>query len=88
MDLPDGFIELHLYDYKNVLRPRGGKLKKESLSAYILDRLEGLFESWTDERYGDNPEVTELIAQLQTNMREEVDEAWREFFKRINTKNQ
>jgi len=81
--IPPGAIRVHMYNYKDVLRPRG-HMKKESIAEYILDRLEGSFESWTDGRYGDNPEVTELIAVIQKNLKEEVDGAWREFIKRIN----
>lgn len=83
-EIPEGAVRIHLYNYKNVLRPRGGVLQKESLSGYILDRLQGAFEEWSDSKYGDNPEVTELLAQLQANLKEEVDYAWKEFLKRAN----
>ncbi len=82
---PEGSVRIHMYDVNNVLRPRG-HMKKESIAEYILDRLEGSFESWTNKEFGDNPEVSELLAILQTNLKEEVDGAWREFIKRINTK--
>jgi len=84
-ELPEGAVYVHMYDYKNVLRPRG-HMQKESIAEYILDRLLAYHESWTDSKYGDNPEVTELLSLLQKNLKEEVDGAWREFIKRINTK--
>ena len=74
----------HLYDPSNVLRPRG-HMQKESIGEYILDRLLGNYESWTDEKYGDNPDQSTLIKLLLTNLKEEVDGAFREFIKRINT---
>ena len=76
--IPEGAVRIHMYKYIDVLRPRG-TMQKESLGAYILDRLEGAFENWTDEKYGDNPEVTMLLQQLHENLMEEVQNAWREF---------
>ena len=83
--IPEGAILVHLYDYKNVLRPRG-HMEKESIGPQLLERLLSCYESWTDKKYGDNPEVSMLISQLQKNLKEEVDGAWREFIKRINSK--
>ena len=82
--IPEGAVRIHMYNYQDVLRPRG-HMQKESIAEYILDRLMGSYESWTDGEFGDNPEATELIATLQKNMKEEMDGAWREFIKRINT---
>jgi len=73
---------IHLYSYKNILRPRG-HMKKESVAEYILERLEGAFESWTDDDFADNPEVDDLIIKLKKNLSEEVDGAWDEFIKQM-----
>lgn len=81
-EIPEGAVKVHMYDYKNVLRPRGGAIQKESLSAYVLDRLEGAFEDWTNEAYGDNPSIDDLIFQLHTNLLEETMYAWHEFTRR------
>ncbi len=81
--LPEG-SQLHLYESRNVLRPRG-HMEKESIAEYILDRLLGAHESWTDKRYSDNPDESTLLKLLQTNMKEEMDGAFREFIRRINT---
>lgn len=78
--LPPQFRSLHLYRYQNVLRPRGSSLSKESLSSTIYDRLKGAFESWTDPKYGDNPDVHELMDTLERNLHEEVQAAWDEFW--------
>ena len=82
-DLPKG-SQLHLYEHRNVLRPRG-HMEKESIGQYILEKLLGVYESWTDPRYGDNPDEATLIKLLQTNMKEEMDGAFREFIRKINT---
>jgi len=84
-ELPEGAVRVHMYNHKDVLRPRG-HMQKESIAEYLLDRLLSSYESWTDGEFGDNPEVTELIATLQKNMKEEVYGAWREFIKRVNIK--
>lgn len=76
--IPKGAVRLHLYRFEDVLRPRG-TMKKESLGAYILERLEGAFEQWSNGEYGDNPEVTMLFQHLHKNLMEEVQNAWREF---------
>lgn len=77
------YEQVYLYNVKNILRPRG-HMKKESIGEYILDRLLGCYESWSDEKYGDNPDKITLIKLLQTNLKEESDGAFREFLKRIN----
>ena len=82
MNLGKDIIKVHLYDVKNVLRPRG-HMEKESIAEYIIDKLSGSFESWTDKECGDNPEVDELLHLLKKNLKEEVDGAWEEFLKRI-----
>ena len=82
IEIPEGAIQVHLYDVKNVLRPRG-HMKKESIAEYLLEKLEGAYESWTDKKYGDNPTEDELLQLLHTNMVEEVDGAYMEFVKRL-----
>jgi hypothetical protein len=60
-------------------------MEKESIGVYILERLLAAYESWTDPKYGDNPDEAFLLKLLQQNMKEEVDGAWREFIRQINT---
>lgn len=83
-DIPKDAVQIHLYEVRNVLRPRG-HMEKESIGVYILDRLMDGYESWTDPKYGDNPDASELLKLLQKNMWEEVDGAFREFIRKINT---
>ena len=82
--IPEGALLLHLYDYKDVLRPRG-HMQKESIGEYMLEKLITYYKSWSDSKYGDNPDEITLIKFLQKNMKEETDGAFREFIRRINT---
>ena len=85
--IPEGAVQIHLYDVQNVLRPRGHMLK-ESIGVYLLERLQSAYESWTDPKYGDNPSEVELMEILHRNMMEEVNGAYAEFIKKtFNTRN-
>lgn len=77
--------QVHLGSVEYILKPRGS-LEKESLSSYILERLEGNYEFWTDPKYADNPELKTLIHILKRNLDDEVEAAWKKFFMRINSK--
>ena len=77
-EIPKGAVKVHLYDFKNVLMPRGS-MEKESIGPYILERLNDYFESWTDESYGDNPPLPDLLLCLHNNLMSEVKQAWKEF---------
>lgn len=77
-DLPPGAVRIHLYDWKNVMRPRG-HMKKESIGEYLLQKFIDTFESWTDPKYGDNPDILELANKMYHNALEELDGAWNEF---------
>lgn len=81
--IPPGSVRVHLYNFKNVLRPRGSSMDKESLSLDIYEELKSAFESWTDPVYGDNPARTKLIDQLRTNLDSEVKAAWTAFLEEI-----
>ena len=74
----DGAIGIHLYHYKNVLKPRGS-MEKESLGLIIYERLAGNYEDWTNPKYGDNPKENELLKQLKKNLFGEVETAWKKF---------
>ena len=77
-------VQVHLYDSSDVLRPRG-HMEKESIGLDLLDRLVAYYESWTDKKYGDNPDRSMLIKMLHDNLHEEMQGAYREFIKRINS---
>jgi len=76
--IPKGAIRIHLYSYRNVLKPRGS-MKKESLGLEIYERLKSTFKDWSNSDYGDNPEPDELIRQLRKNLFSEVETAWEKF---------
>ena len=76
--IPEDATQVHLYDPKNVLMPRGS-MQKESIGPYLLDRLKDGYESWTDGKYGDNPPLPDLIKFLYTNLMGEVEQAWLAF---------
>lgn len=83
-DLPPGSIRVHLYNVSNVLRPRG-TMQKESLGQSIYERLDSVYDSWTDPTYGDNPGSEVLLELLRKNLQEETENAWKEFLeKKIN----
>lgn len=81
-EIPKGAVRVHLYDFKNVLMPRGS-MEKESIGAYILERLISSFEDWTDEDFGDNPQVPVLMNFMQYNLREEMEQAWERFYDHV-----
>lgn len=73
---------IHLYNCENILMPRGS-MKKESIGLYILERLKGNYEYWTDSKYGDNPPKEEVVEILHRNLMNEVNNAWEEFIGEI-----
>ena len=79
IEIPTGTIRIHLYSFRNVLRPRGGTMEKESLGLDIYERLQGAYEEWTNPKYGDNPEASEVLKQIRKNLMEEVETAWNKF---------
>ena len=76
--IPKGAIRIHLYPYRNVLKPRGS-MKKECLGLVIYERLTDIFDDWTNPDYGDNPAAEELLKQLRKNLLSEVEAAWDKF---------
>lgn len=71
--------QIHFYDQKNILRPRGGEMEKESLSLSIYEKLESAFESWTDKKYGDALSRAGAIKQIEKNAKEEFETAMKAF---------
>lgn len=70
-EVPPDAVRIHLYDHSNILRPRG-RMKKESLSLHILERLKNCYESWSDPKYGDNPPIKDLKKIIESNLLQEV----------------
>ena len=54
-------------------------MKKESLSLYIFERLQGELEGWTDPAYADSLTIEEAKKQILDNLEEEVQAAKIEF---------
>jgi hypothetical protein len=77
-EIPKGAVRVHLYDWHNVMMPRGSR-KKESIYVYLLEHLLSSFEDWTEPIYGDNPDVIDLTNQMYNNMLNETTNAWEDF---------
>jgi len=75
--------QLHLYSFRNILRPRGGLAQKESLSLYILEKLRSCYESWTNPKYADSKPEEEVLSQLKENLEQEVNIAYTLFLREI-----
>jgi len=69
---------IHLYKWEDVLMPRGS-MEKESIGPYLLERLQGAHENFTDPQYSDNPIEEELTQKLYLNLIAETTEAWMKF---------
>lgn len=68
----------HLYDIRNILRPRG-PMQKESLSLEIYRVLRDTFEYWSRPEYGDSVTAEKLVPLLKHNLEQEVAVAWKRF---------
>lgn len=79
----EGARKIHLYDYKNILRPRGS-MNKESLSALIFEHLMSSFETWTNPEYGNSLTKSEAMNIIKENLEQEVEIAWKTFLKHSN----
>ena len=80
--LTKNVVQIHLYSFENVLRPRGS-MKKESLGLEIFEKLKEAYDSWTNPKYGDNPSIDFLIDKLRANLDEEVEAGWKKFLEEI-----
>jgi hypothetical protein len=82
-EIPAGAMRVHMVHVNDVWKPRGS-LKKNSLSADLLERLESLQVSWTDECYGDGfVDDLEAADKLIAGLRSEVEVAIEEFKRRV-----
>lgn len=74
---------VHLYRFENVLRPRGGECRKESVSAYLADRLWAAFWEWTDAAYADSRPPDQVAARIESNLADEVQAALEHFRRQV-----
>ena len=82
-EVPAGSTQVHMGTARSAFRPRGS-LKKNSLSADLLEKLEHLQSSWTDESYGDSFVDDRVAAdELIAGLRFEVEVAIEEFERRV-----
>jgi len=77
--IPEGAKQIHFYKPENILRPRGGRANKESLSLVIFEQLVSAYQSWTDPKYADSLTREEAIKAIKKNLDQEVDIAFSEF---------
>ena len=75
---PEGAKQIHLYNFEDLLRPRGS-MKKESFSLETFERLKGVYEDWLDEECSDSQPAHLIAHRLLTNMKEEIDIAIKAF---------
>lgn len=77
-EMPKDAVEIHMYNWENVLMPRGSG-EKESIYEYLFPRLVATFESWIDPKYGDNPDQSKLLNKIYDNLLNETLLAWEDF---------
>ena len=73
-------VHFGLNAYKSIFRPRGS-MQKNSVGAYLLEKLTDGFEQWTNPKYADNPDLEKLIQSMHHNMMVEVISAWEAFIR-------
>lgn len=81
-EVPPGAVQVHMGKIETAYNPRGS-LKKNSLSADLLERLQSDLEFWTDPKYGDSLEEEEAAEKLVAGLRAEVEIAIAEFISGI-----
>ncbi|OQX93187.1 MAG: hypothetical protein B6I17_03880 [Tenericutes bacterium 4572_104] len=77
--------QIHFYPVEDVLKPRGS-MEKESVGMYLLEKLEGNFDHWSDPKYADNPDIGSLLFHLKSNLDSECQAAWNIFLQKLNNK--
>lgn len=80
--IPEGAVRVHMYNARDMLRPRG-HMKKESIGVSIFDSLLSAFESWTDSEYGDSLDPGLCLCVLHQNMNEEINGAFGRLLERV-----
>jgi len=78
MEIPEGAVKVHMYDFDNILHPRG-PMEKESLGLVIKKRLMDAYESWTDTNYGDSHPPHIVRIKIIQNCISEMIEAMESF---------
>ncbi len=76
-------VRTHLYAFADMLRPRGGLLRTESLSLTIAERLWNAYELWTDPAYRDSRPPLYVVGQIGANLVQEVSAALDDLHRRV-----
>jgi hypothetical protein len=78
-----GARPFHAYPFGNMLRPRGGVLRTESLSLTIAETLWKVYRLWTNPAYRDSQAPLQVVGRIGTNLVQEVSAAVDELHRRI-----
>ena len=70
--------DIRRFPLENVLRPRLLK-RTESIGDIIYDCLLATHRHWLETDYGNKPDPSFLLFQLQRNLKDEVEGAWKKF---------
>ncbi len=76
-------VQVHAYPFADVLRPRGGVLRTESLSLTIAETLWNAYRLWTDPAYGDSRAPLHVVGQMGANLVQEVSSALDDLHRRV-----
>ena len=71
--------EIRRFPLENVWRPKLLMIKTETLETIIYDSLCAAYEHWLEADYGNKPDPGFLLFQLQRNLKDEVEAAWKKF---------
>jgi hypothetical protein len=80
--LPEGVQRIHLYNFDNLLRPRGS-MQKESIGVSLYEKFVREYEYWTDPNYGDRRPPEEVVQKIRENVMEELEQAFIKFLQDI-----
>ena len=76
-------VRVHAYPFADVLRPRGGALRTESLSLTIAEALWNAYRLWMDPAYRDSRAPLHVAGQIGANLVQEVSAALDDLHRRI-----
>jgi hypothetical protein len=71
--------DIRRFPLENVWRPKLLMMKTETLETKIYDSLCAAYEYWLETDYGKKPDPGFLLFQLQRNLKDEVEAAWKKF---------
>ena len=76
-------VPAHAYPFADVLRPRGGVLRTESLSLTLAETLWNAYQLWTDPAYRDSRPPLQVVGQMGANLVQEVSAALDDLHRRV-----